>query len=287
MYPLNQSPFFKLENKRRLASLLYVSLDNLKRLAQTGERYDCWDEKKKSGGLRRIEAPHEDLKAVQKRIAVLLQKILPPEYLMAPVKGRSYVSNAAVHLNARAFCLLDLEDFFPSCTQKRVYWFFSKIMMCSSDVAALLAKVATFQEHLPQGSPCSPILAYYSYKDMWDSIYSVVKRSGCQTSIYADDITISGPVIYRRDIWEIKKTLYRYGHRFSPQKERHLIDKPALITGVVVSDGQLLLPNRQHKKLSELRKLIENSPSSQQQQSLGRQLRGRNAQRRQISRHLD
>lgn len=285
-HPLDQSPFYKLPTKKRLANLLHCSLDGMKRLSDCADEYRCWDEPKKSGGTRRIEAPPENLKAVQRRIANLLQRITPQPYLMAPVKRRSYVNNAAVHIGSHAFRLLDIEDFFPSCTDKSVFWFFNTKMHCPSDVAAILTKLATLNGSLPQGSPCSPILAYFAYCDMWDNIYEIALRSDCKLSIYADDITISGAVVYERDVWEIKQALHRAGHRYSRKKERSIVGKPADITGVIVSEDKLLLPNRQHKALANVRRLRQIASEGNVRHSLDRKIRGRVAQAGQILDHL-
>lgn len=284
-HPLNQSCFYRLHNKRKLAEILFVSVRTVESFANAVNAYSCWDEPKKNGGVRRIEAPHENLKAVQKRIAVLLQRIAPPSYLMAPVKKRSYVHNAAVHLGSRAFRLLDIEDFFPSCSDKKVYWLFHKKMRCAPDVAAILTKLATFNGHLPQGSPCSPILAYFAYIEMWEEIHAIVSSSGCRLSIYADDITISGEMVYERDIWKVKQALHRHGHRYSQRKERSLVMKAADITGVIVSGSELLLPNRQHKKLAEVRRQRQITKPGKLQESLDRKIRGQVAQANQILQH--
>lgn len=286
-YPLDQSPFYKLRSRKRLAEILFVSTEGMKRLAECGAEYRCWDEPKKSGGTRRIEAPPESLKIVQRRISDQLQRITPPHYLMAPVRRRSYVHNAAIHVGARAFRLLDVEDFFPSCKDKRVFWFFNKTMECAPDVAAILTKLATLNGHLPQGSPCSPILAYFAYHDMWDEIHTIVASGQCRLSIYADDITISGDVVYERDVWAIKKVLHRAGHRYSQKKERSIVGKPADITGVIVSGDDLLLPNRQHRELSAVRRQRQTMSGHQDRQKLDRQIRGRVAQAEQISGHFD
>lgn len=285
-HALDQSCLYRRSNKRKLAKILHLSLKGLEALAQTDNRYQSWEEDKKSGGKRRIDAPHDNLKKAQKRISDLLQRITPPDYLMAPVKRRSYVSNAATHVGARAFRLLDIEDFFPSCTDKRVYWFFHTYLGCSPDVAALLTKLTTYKGHLPQGSPCSPILAYFAYVDMWEEINEIAKASNCKLSIYADDITLSGDVVYERDVWNIKKCLFRFGHRYSERKERSLIDKPADITGVIVSGSELLLPNRQHKELARVKREFDRAKSGRERAYLSRQIRGRNSQAGQITNHL-
>lgn len=284
-HPLDQSCLFKVRSKKKLADHLYTSVRNLENLRDADSLYSSWQEKKKNGGFRLIEAPFDHLKDKQKRIADLLQRIEPPDYLMAPVKKRSYVTNAAIHVGARAYCLLDIEDFFPSCSAKRVFWFYNKKMQCAPDVSAILTGISTRNGYLPQGSPCSPILAYFAYVDMWEEIDRIAKGSGCNLSIYADDITISGEVVYGQDVWEVKKILRKYGHSFSQKKERHLVDRPVEITGVVVTETALLLPNRQHLKLLETKRKKENARSSKHKEMLERQIRGRLAQAKQVLRH--
>ena len=277
-----KSSLYGLKSVNKLAEFLYSSVEGLNALAESEGRYRCWDEPKKNGGFRRIEAPYDNLKFIQKRVSDLLLRIPPPTFLMAPVKKRSYIDNAAMHRSAVAFCLLDIEDFFPSCTDKKVYWFFNKQMRCAPHVASLLKNLVTYQGHLPQGSPASPIMAYLAYCDMWDEIDTIIKSADCTLTIYADDITISGKSIPGQAVWKVKQTLHRHGHRYSRKKERHLIGKPADVTGVIVSDDVLLLPNRQHEKIAKLKRERNSVSTAPEMQSLDRKLRGRFAQARQI-----
>ncbi|MGV1906974.1 reverse transcriptase family protein [Agrobacterium cavarae] len=282
-YALRDSPFFRLRSKAKLANLLYASQEKLLTLSEGEQRYFEFTKPKKSGGVRKISAPIPPLKAVQSRIADLLRRVTTPNYLFAPVPGRSYADNAAFHVGARSVRLLDIEDFFPSCTVKKAIWFFRNRMECSSDVAVLLANIVTFNGALPQGSPCSPILAYLCYIDMWDEIAKIVENSGCKLSVYADDLTISGASISDSWIWEIKKTLYRHGHRYARSKERSIRDKPVEVTGVVLLRESVVAPNRQHAKIVKVRNELTRTASVTHRKILENQLRGRLAQVGQIA----
>ena len=165
-YGKQDSPFYKLKTKKKLAKLLRTSVGKLKRLSDSEKLYSDFEKEKSSGGFRQISAPHDELKKVHKRIANLLQRIRPPDYLMSPVPGRSYVDNAAYHIGAKSVRQLDIEDFFPNCTANKTIWYFRKQMECSLDVSAILRGIVTRRSSLPQGSPCSPILSYLCYKDM-------------------------------------------------------------------------------------------------------------------------
>lgn len=277
------SQFFRLRSKAKLAKLLFISEEKMQALAKAEGLYYRFQKPKLSGGHRDISAPRDDLKAVQARIADLLHRIAPPDYLFAPVSGRSYVDNAAAHLGAQSVRLLDIEDFFPSCTENKVIWFFHKRMQCSPDVAAILKGIVTENGALPQGSPCSPILAYLTYIDMWEEIFVITKGIGCTLSVYADDLTISGDTVPEAAIWYIKKALYRHGHRYKAAKERSRHFRPAEITGVILTTDGLRVPNRQRKRLIEIEDERRSVRSPDARKRLDAQIRGRRAQIAQIT----
>lgn len=283
-YGERDSPFFRLRSRKRLAELLFTRKRTLEKIAREEDLYHQFQKVKKDGGFRLISAPRQELKKRQKRIATLLQRIAPPEYLFAPVPGRSYVDNAAIHYGAKCFRLLDIEDFFPNCTANKVIWFFHKRMECSLDVSAIIRGLVTHNGSLPQGSPCSPILAYLCYVDMWKEIAHIVSKAHCTLSVYADDLTISGDLVPEETIWEIKKVLRRNGHRYSIEKEQSKL-RNAEITGVIVRPDGLHAPSRQHKKLYELRlqRRSTNSVSAKEKAYMDTQIIGRESQLRQIS----
>ncbi len=281
-YQLRDSPFFRLRTKAKLANLLQVSPSKLKRLVNLENGYIKFQKPKKNGEMRDISAPIPPLKSVQARIADLLHRVAPPDYLFAPVEGRSYVDNAARHIGARSVRLLDIEDFFPSCTIKKVIWFFRTRMECSDDVATILARIVTEDGVLPQGSPCSPILAYFAYIDMWEEIEEAVVKASCALSVYADDLTISGETVPELMIWEIKKIMHRHGHRYAVHKERSRRDRPAEVTGVILTRDGVTAPNRQRQKIHAVRDDLNKSNSPTQVKKFEAQLRGRLAQLNQI-----
>lgn len=281
-HQLTDSIFYKLESRARLARLLFCSPSKLSALTDNTNHYRDWTQEKDSGGIRHIEAPDEDLKRIQSRIADLLGRLTPPDFLFNPVKGRSYVGNAARHLGSHEFRMLDVADYFPSCTANRVAWFFGTKMKCSKDVTAILVKITTRNGHLPQGSPCSPALAYLAHLDMWEAIDAEVGRHGCILSLYADDLTISGDHIPAALVRFVKATIYRYGFKLKRSKETCLINSPADITGVIVNRDRLSLPNRQHRKLHDLLTQYRTNHNPSQRQLLARKIAGRRSQKRQI-----
>ena len=281
-YALRDSAFFRLRTKAKLADVLQISQSKMKRLTKLENGYFAFQKPKKDGTMRDISAPIPPLKTVQARIADLLRRVAPPDYLFAPVEGRSYVDNAARHIGSRSFRLLDIEDFFPSCTFNKVLWFFRTRMECSPDVAYILAKIATENNVLPQGSPCSPILAYFAYIDMWTEIDNCVRADGCKLSVYADDLTMSGDTVHERAVWEIKSILYRHGHKYAKHKECSRRDRAVEVTGVMLTRDGVKPPNRQRRKIAELRVDLGKAKSSPHKTTMEAQLRGRLAQLGQI-----
>lgn len=280
-YPLDQSPLFKLRSRSRLAALLGVSDTELRALSVGDALYSEFDIPKKSGtGVRHVENPCRALKRVQAKLAKILARIDPPEFLFCPVKKRCYVTNAAAHKGNRVVQCLDIQKFFPSATQRKVFWFFSHIMQCERDIAGLLSNLVCYREHLPTGSPSSPIMAYFAYYDLWGRIATFCKERGHTFTVYIDDVTISGTRVPKVDIWQVRKMIHGAGLRY--HKMKTFVDQPAEITGVVLREGQLVAPFRQHKKMHEARALLANADDDNRQALLGK-LAGISGQIRQIA----
>lgn len=281
-YELNQSPFYQLRSKKKLFQLLYTNSRKNRSLSQATKLY--------SEGLikeRSIEKPRADLKRIQKRIEDLLKRISMPEFIYAPAKGKSYISNACAHIGAQEVHCLDITAYFKSTSSKRVFWFFHKLMECSPDVAGILTDVLTLEGRLPTGSPSSPIISYFSHQDMWKEIGLIVQNHQCILSVYVDDVTISGDEVPKVLISKLKKILNRYGLKNKGCKEKHYHHPGAFeVTGVIVQkDGSVGVPRRQHKKMHELRQRIKLVDNEYQGYKLALQLRGCEAQKRQVERH--
>src|SRR5690349_12795781 len=118
-YPLRNSPLYGMPSKRKLATLLGISVSDLRRLSGPDHLYSHFPVKKKDGTSRQVDNPRDQLKRVQRRLAELLGRVVPPDVLFCPVKGRSYVDNAAHHRDGRVVHSLDIKKYFPSTTRRR------------------------------------------------------------------------------------------------------------------------------------------------------------------------
>jgi retron-type reverse transcriptase len=158
---------------------------------------------KKGGGRRIIEAPNSRLKIVQSRLAELLMRIESEMELKRTTKGRvlahgfkpgySIMTNGALHRNKRWVFNLDLKDFFHSINFGRVYGFFIKDRNFSLDpkTATVIAQIACYQNRLPQGSPCSPVISNLIAHILDIKLNKLANGLHCTYTRYADDITFS------------------------------------------------------------------------------------------------
>jgi hypothetical protein len=277
-----QSALYRLTSRHQLVRLLGVTNDHLELLSRTEGLYREYDIPKKANKKRHVEEPRGDLKKVQARIASLLGRIRPADYLYCPAKRRCYVTNAARHRNNRVVRCLDLKEFFPNTPRLRVYRFFLEVMECAGDIAGTLANIASHKGHLPTGSALSPIMAHYAYWDVWNAIAAIAAHHGLTVTVYVDDVTLSGVQVPTRAVWQVKQELHAAGLRY--HKEKGFIDCPADVTGVILRDGRLLLPNRQHLKIRTTKSELGAVCEEIAKQAVFGRLRGLTGQRTQIAR---
>ncbi|EDN34401.1 conserved hypothetical protein [Francisella tularensis subsp. tularensis FSC033] len=127
VYTKNQSPLYKLNSKKKLATLLYTDITNIKKCLANPKRYINF-EKPVANKVRSFEPPVGLNKKIHTRIFQLLTRIDDiPEYLHSGVKGRSYVTNAKQHQLSQYFLKMDIKDFYPSTGKDKVFLFFKKL----------------------------------------------------------------------------------------------------------------------------------------------------------------
>jgi retron-type reverse transcriptase len=142
---------------------------------------------------RTIYAPSKVLSWVQTRIREgLLMQIQQPEYVTGFVPGRGIAYNARIHVNSRTVVNIDLKDFFPSITPKRVYGLLSTVFRLPSAPASTLTKIMTFDGHLCQGFVTSPDIANLVSWRLDRRVSALASKLGLRYSRYADDLTFSG-----------------------------------------------------------------------------------------------
>lgn len=167
-------------------------------------KYTSFKIPKKRGGNREIFAPCPELKNIQKELAQLLlqceEEIRPvgeypiPKPLSHGFRNKlSIKTNAANHIDKRHVFNIDLKDFFTSINFGRVRGFFhkDKNFLLPLPIASIIAQTACFNNILPQGSPCSPVISNFIGHILDVRLVRLAKKSKCCYSRYADDITFS------------------------------------------------------------------------------------------------
>jgi hypothetical protein len=242
--PIIDSPIYGLKKTNELSSVLGGSVAYLSRLANSNS-YHVWTNNKG----RLIQKPSDKLKIIQKKISNLLLNIETPSYLMCPAKNRSNIKNAKAHHHNKRRWSTDIEKFFPSVKSCKVFKFFHGNMQCSVPVSNLLTDLCLYKKMLPTGAPSSPVIAYFSYKDVWDTLNLASENYNCKFTLYADDITVSGQSIPKALKSEFYNIVYKSGLRFKKKKEVVSRDgKPIITTGVYSNNGRLAMPNKLHQK---------------------------------------
>ena len=245
-YPLNQSPLFKMTSRKKLALEVFnVDLRTLESLAHNESNFRVF--KLKQGEKeRQVEVPKVVLERFHRRLFTLLERLEKPDYLHSGRKGRSYVTNAKVHLGEVPLAKVDLKKFYPSVDGARVARFFTELLQCSPDVAGLLTKLCVYENHVPTGSCVSQLLAYFAVSPLFNELSTLSMDSGVRMTCYVDDMTFSGPTVGPAFLWAAKQVIHRHGFRY--HKERcYRSDEQKFVTGAMLHGQRItMLASREH-----------------------------------------
>ncbi|WP_122762666.1 retron Ec67 family RNA-directed DNA polymerase/endonuclease [Pseudomonas viridiflava] len=252
------------KTKPDLALLMGIDasfLTNILYRLKPATQYTSFTIPKKSGGVRTIYAPSDELKSIQRALSNLLQNCMQeintskgtkfnPTLSHGFVRDRSILTNAIMHLNKKNVLNIDLNNFFDQFNFGRVrgYFISNKNFQLDPAVATVIAHIACYDNKLPQGSPCSPVITNLITHSLDIRLASLAKDNSCTYTRYADDITIStrkeafpsnltsngasGYIIESRLAAEIK----RAGFSINPAKTRiQYKDSRQDVTGLVVN----------------------------------------------------
>jgi hypothetical protein len=259
-YALNQCPLYKIASRKRLAlDVFNVDLSFLERLAANERNFRVFTIRQGDKD-RQVEVPKAALERIHRRLFNLLERIEKPDYLHSGVRGRSYISNAKVHIGAVPLVKLDLKKFYPSVDGAKVFRFFTGTMRCSPDVAGLLTRLCTFENHVPTGSCVSQLLAFFAAKPLFDELHALATGASVRDSCYVDDLTWSGHGATPAFLWAAKQVVHRHG--FAHHKDRCFeAGDQKLVTGVLLDGDQIaVLPSKEFDLWRNIRALGGHEP---------------------------
>lgn len=251
-----------IRDPEHLAKRLGVELRELNALAESLRRnerrhYNCWSKRKPDGRPRDITEPQPRLKAIQRKLNNLLQKVGMPEAVHGGRRGRSALSNARPHRHARSLVQTDIKDFFPSISSGRVYRVLVEDLGCSPDVAHLITRLVTLRGVVPQGTPTSSVIASLATNRLSGRLEDLAQKRGGRATVYVDDITISGVQQEERVEAKILQVIVSEG--LTPHPDKTSIAGPKdqkVVTGVRVGSG-VDVPRAMWAKLDRLISEIE------------------------------
>jgi RNA-directed DNA polymerase len=182
----------ELADEAALLAYLGLGAGELKKIwYYRGQMYQHFSIAKGPNKVRMISAPDGRLKFLQRKLADNLTELYRPRN---PVHGfvaeRSVKTNALAHMHRRFVVNIDLKDFFPTITQKRIEGMLASLGI-DARVAEILARICCNNGHLPQGAPSSPVLSNMICFRLDKKLMGIAKEARCIYTRYADDITLS------------------------------------------------------------------------------------------------
>ncbi|WP_160833645.1 retron Ec67 family RNA-directed DNA polymerase/endonuclease [Pantoea sp. Seng] len=291
----------KLKNLKDVATFLGCKPKALSYLLFFDEnKYRTFEIKKKSGGSRKILAPNDKLKAIQKILSNVLYDCYAEIY---PTKKYSVIShgyvrkeknqinkennhtkdqnlsygtitNSIPHKNKHNVLNIDLADYFSSFNLGRVRGFFIKneSFKLSTECATVLAQIACYENELPQGSPCSPIIANLISRSLDVKLAGLAKENSATYTRYVDDITIStnkkvfptkiaGVIDNKVTLGKsLQRIVIKSGFTINPPKSRlQFSDSRQEVTGLIVNKFVNVPSNYRHTLRPMVHSLFKNN----------------------------
>jgi len=208
---------------------------------------------KKNGNFREINEPLPSLKEIQNWILkeiLYLVKVSP--YAKAYIKGKSVKDNARFHRKQKKVLSMDIKNFFPSITFRRVLHVFRNIGYRES-VAVMLANLCCLNGCLPQGAPTSPMLSNIIASSLDYKIVNYIGKEKIRYTRYADDLTFSGDFKEGDLIKNVERIVNREGFKINERKTRirHRNQRQE-VTGIVVNEKMQISRKIRHKIRSDV-----------------------------------
>lgn len=215
--------------------------------------YSTFSLPKKCGGERIINAPNDDLKQIQRKLANALwnyqAKIWEENQIQTNIshafqKNKSIITNSKRHVGKRYIVNIDLKNFFDSFHFGRVRGFFIKNFFweLTEEVATVIAQLTCYKGVLPQGAPTSPVITNMICNIMDMHLLQIAKRYKLNYTRYADDMTFSTndkhfPEHYDAFYKDLSKEIFQAGFQINEKKTRILYHNSRQeVTGLIVNN---------------------------------------------------
>lgn len=265
MYPINQSPLYRLHKKSDLEQLLRLKPGVLRNEVCLDSQYSVFYKKKSSGGKRTVAYPKgKQLIQIQKVLFKYLNRIERPEWVKSGRKGESYITNAAEHVEHLYGMKSDISRFYDSVAYNRIRKFFREEMEMSPDVAEIVTRMVTYKRHLPTGGKASMLIAYFAYEGMFHEIYRAAEEQGIVFTLYVDDLSFSADRRIEAEFFDkIHGIVAKYGLKAKWSKTQFYNNSGYReYTGVGIKDGRMVLPNDRRLDIIDSFKACQENPDN-------------------------
>jgi RNA-directed DNA polymerase len=241
---------------KHLSELLNINSTTLLAMSHSQESfYSSFYIPKRSGGLRRIDAPLPTMYLAQKFILDKIIKNLEycSESATAYSEGCSIKEHVTKHINQEFVLKIDLKNFFPSISIDRVYKLLYETGY-KSEVCSILANLLTLHGTLPQGAPSSPFISNVLALEMDTKVKRYCNKYNLIYSRYADDLAISGFNITDDIQTELEKIIAETGFFINKQKLKlyHPENRIRHLTGLVINKNKIRIPKSTRRKVRQL-----------------------------------
>lgn len=242
-----------IQNLDDFSVVTHISKYTIYQLSKHSDKYyKTYEIPKKSGGKRKISQPSKKLKGLQSWILVnILNKIQVSPSCKGFRKGSLTLENALPHIGANTLLNLDLKNFFPTITSNKVYNVF-KTIGYNKLIATIFTNICTYEETLPQGSSCSPMLANLTTWTLDLRIQGYVGKRGISYTRYADDLSFSGlnPTKVIKIIPMIKEIINDENFIVNHKKTRIASSARAkIVTGLIINEDSVGIGKQKYKDL--------------------------------------
>lgn len=262
---MKQLPMLNIRDVRHLCKHLGSTPQEIERICRDPRRYYREGARVIKGKIRHLATPQGRLREILGRLQSLLQRVALPSNIHGGRRGHSHVSNAQCHVGKHALLSMDVKDFFPSVTHRRVYYVIRDRLGCSPDVARYLTRLTTLNGCLPQGSPTSTILSAIVSEKMVRRLDGLARCHAATYTQYVDDIALSGPSHITELTPLVKKVVEQEGFQTNERKTKEAIGKDEkIVTGLRVNQ-QLDVPSGKMREIrGTLKELEENLRNGKQ-----------------------
>lgn len=252
IYALEQSPLYRMRNKKKLANLLGISTNYLTQ-GHSQDYYKFSRPKPNGDGIRHFTVPSDELKYVLKKLCKLLSRIQTPDWVISGKKNHSYITNAEKHIENTFVKTMDISKFYDSAQRKYVYRMFKETFKMAEDIAWLMTELVMYEDMLPTGSPSSQLIIYWAYRDMFNEINQIATERACVFTLYVDDMTFSSKTPITKELrQEVCSQLKKYGLIAKSKKDHYYQgDTVKVITGVGINHGHKVVLNNKRKRILE------------------------------------